>query len=180
MRLGAFDHLTKPIGRVELDALLKRLPQRADPPAACRRASESGTLIGSSEAMRARAEDHRSRRRQRRDCADPRRDRNRQGTRRPRACMSTARARQSPLSRSTARPYPRTCWRANFSGTCKAPSPAPLPTASARFAKPRSGTLFLDEIGDMPAADAGQNPARHRGARRNAGRRQAHASSTFA
>ena len=28
MRLGAFDHLTKPIGRDELDLLLKRLPGR--------------------------------------------------------------------------------------------------------------------------------------------------------
>jgi DNA-binding NtrC family response regulator len=51
MRLGAFDHLTKPIGRLELDALLKQLPQRGTPPAVDR-AGESGTLIGSSEAMR--------------------------------------------------------------------------------------------------------------------------------
>jgi CheY-like chemotaxis protein len=51
MRLGAFDHLTKPIGRLELDALLKRLPQRGIPLAADG-AGESGTLIGSSEAMR--------------------------------------------------------------------------------------------------------------------------------
>jgi two-component system NtrC family response regulator len=47
MRLGAFDHLTKPIGRLELDALLKRLPQRGIPLAADG-AGESGTLIGSS------------------------------------------------------------------------------------------------------------------------------------
>jgi CheY-like chemotaxis protein len=51
MRLGAFDHLTKPIGRLELDALLKRLPRRGIPLAADG-ASETGTLIGSSEAMR--------------------------------------------------------------------------------------------------------------------------------
>ena len=29
MRLGAFDHLTKPIGRQELDALLNKLPSRS-------------------------------------------------------------------------------------------------------------------------------------------------------
>jgi len=51
MRLGAFDHLTKPIGRLELDALLKRLPQRGIPLAADG-PGENGTLIGSSEAMR--------------------------------------------------------------------------------------------------------------------------------
>src|SRR6266566_3329942 len=31
MRLGAFDHLTKPIGRDELSALLRRLPSRLRP-----------------------------------------------------------------------------------------------------------------------------------------------------
>jgi two-component system NtrC family response regulator len=51
MRLGAFDHLTKPIGRLELDALLKRLPQRGTAPSV-QEGAESGTLIGASEAMR--------------------------------------------------------------------------------------------------------------------------------
>jgi two-component system NtrC family response regulator len=52
MRLGAFDHLTKPIGRMDLDALLTRLPQRGDPPPAVDEAIESGTLIGKSAAIR--------------------------------------------------------------------------------------------------------------------------------
>src|SRR5579871_676571 len=51
MRLGAFDHLTKPIGRLELDALLKRLPQRGTAPSV-QEGAESGTLIGASGAMR--------------------------------------------------------------------------------------------------------------------------------
>jgi DNA-binding NtrC family response regulator len=51
MRLGAFDHLTKPIGRLELAALLKRLPQRASP-TSVGEVAESSTLIGPSEAMR--------------------------------------------------------------------------------------------------------------------------------
>src|SRR5713226_5575004 len=52
MRLGAFDHLTKPIGRQELDALLKRLPRRRGNPPAADEISETSKLIGSSEAMR--------------------------------------------------------------------------------------------------------------------------------
>jgi DNA-binding NtrC family response regulator len=51
MRLGAFDHLTKPIGRDELKALLERLPSRRRSPATAR-TSSLDTLIGSSEAMR--------------------------------------------------------------------------------------------------------------------------------
>jgi DNA-binding NtrC family response regulator len=51
MRLGAFDHLTKPIGRDELKALLQRLPSRARPVSNAS-GSSNGTLIGSSEAMR--------------------------------------------------------------------------------------------------------------------------------
>src|SRR5439155_4758195 len=51
MRLGALDHLTKPIGRDELKALLHRLPSRTWPVSNAPERS-SGTLIGSSEAMR--------------------------------------------------------------------------------------------------------------------------------
>jgi DNA-binding NtrC family response regulator len=53
MRLGAFDHLTKPIGRDDLDALLQRVFARglvARPISVD--GSEGDTLIGSSEAMR--------------------------------------------------------------------------------------------------------------------------------
>jgi DNA-binding NtrC family response regulator len=53
MRLGAFDHLTKPIGRDDLDALLQRVIARAlvARPADADQ-SEGETLVGSSEAMR--------------------------------------------------------------------------------------------------------------------------------
>jgi DNA-binding NtrC family response regulator len=53
MRLGAFDHLTKPIGRDDLDALLQRVIVRglAVRPADVDR-SEGEALVGSSEAMR--------------------------------------------------------------------------------------------------------------------------------
>jgi len=52
MRLGAFDHLTKPIGREELDLLLKRLPGRRTRTATAGGTKKPGTLIGSSEAIR--------------------------------------------------------------------------------------------------------------------------------
>jgi len=51
MRLGAFDHLTKPIGRYELKALVERLPSRRRAVSAPSKSSLD-SLIGGSEAMR--------------------------------------------------------------------------------------------------------------------------------
>jgi two-component system NtrC family response regulator len=51
MRLGAFDHLTKPIGRDELKDLLERVPSRR-PPVATASKGSLDTLIGSSAGMR--------------------------------------------------------------------------------------------------------------------------------
>jgi DNA-binding NtrC family response regulator len=51
MRLGAFDHLTKPIGRQELSAILSRLPQPQGHPPTDEDYTRS-VLVGSSEAMR--------------------------------------------------------------------------------------------------------------------------------
>jgi DNA-binding NtrC family response regulator len=51
MRLGAFDHLTKPIGRNELKALLDGLPSRVRSRGAARQGS-ADALIGSSDGMR--------------------------------------------------------------------------------------------------------------------------------
>ena len=55
MRLGAFDHLTKPIGREELKSALARMlvNRRADRvPAGAHREQMEGALVGASEAMR--------------------------------------------------------------------------------------------------------------------------------
>jgi DNA-binding NtrC family response regulator len=54
MRLGAFDHLTKPIGRDELTSLLARMLPRREAMAAGDTASKHavGTLIGTSDGMR--------------------------------------------------------------------------------------------------------------------------------
>ena len=51
MRLGAFDHLVKPIGRDALRELIERLPPRRHPQQDHHSPDESG-LIGTSEAMR--------------------------------------------------------------------------------------------------------------------------------
>jgi len=52
MRLGAFDHLTKPIGRDELASLLRRLPRQKTMTATADNTNRAGTLTGSSEAIR--------------------------------------------------------------------------------------------------------------------------------
>jgi DNA-binding NtrC family response regulator len=52
MRLGAFDHLTKPIGREELSRVLAGMLADRAKPSAFRPQSEPGGLIGSSESIR--------------------------------------------------------------------------------------------------------------------------------
>ena len=52
MRLGAFDHLTKPIGRAELAHVLAGMIAAVATPRPSRSAAEEDGLIGSSEAMR--------------------------------------------------------------------------------------------------------------------------------
>jgi DNA-binding NtrC family response regulator len=52
MRLGAFDHLTKPIGREELSRVLFGMLAARAEPSGFRPQSEPGGLIGSSESMR--------------------------------------------------------------------------------------------------------------------------------
>jgi DNA-binding NtrC family response regulator len=52
MRLGAFDHLTKPIGREELSRVLVGMLAARTEPSGFRPQSEPGGLIGSSESMR--------------------------------------------------------------------------------------------------------------------------------
>jgi two-component system NtrC family response regulator len=53
MRLGAFDHLTKPIGREEVSRVLAAMIAARAEPRSFRVESEQGGLIGSSEAIRA-------------------------------------------------------------------------------------------------------------------------------
>jgi DNA-binding NtrC family response regulator len=52
MRLGAFDHLTKPIGRADLARAIEHMLAASTVPRPGPTAAEEGTFIGSSEAMR--------------------------------------------------------------------------------------------------------------------------------
>jgi DNA-binding NtrC family response regulator len=52
MRLGAFDHLTKPIGRDDIARVLKRMLAAVGGSSRARSAETHDTLVGSSEAMR--------------------------------------------------------------------------------------------------------------------------------
>jgi DNA-binding NtrC family response regulator len=52
MRLGAFDHLTKPIARADVARVLQHMLARAASPAPRTSPASENTLIGSSEAMR--------------------------------------------------------------------------------------------------------------------------------
>src|ERR1700683_4393114 len=52
MRLGAFDHLTKPIGREDVARVLKRMLASAGGAPGVTGSEPQETLIGSSEAMR--------------------------------------------------------------------------------------------------------------------------------
>ncbi len=52
MRLGAVDHLAKPVGRADLEALVGRMLPRRATPMAPSAPSEAGDLVGSSPAMR--------------------------------------------------------------------------------------------------------------------------------
>ena len=108
---------------------------------------------------------------QRRDRADPRRERHRQGAGRPRDPLQQRRGRTSRSSRSTAPRCPRTCSRASCSATRRGRSPARSPSAragsswptAARSSSTRSATL---------ARHAGQAAARAAGAGVRARRRQ--------
>ena len=97
----------------------------------------------------------------------------------PRAQLARARRRSS---RSTARRFPRRCWRASCSATRKgAFTDARSDQRRACFEAADGGTLFLDEIGDMPlrcrrsccacSRSSEVRPRRRR--RRRAGRRRA-------
>ncbi|WGS48081.1 sigma-54 dependent transcriptional regulator [Paraburkholderia sp. D15] len=52
MRLGAFDHLTKPIGRADLAQVLQRMLSSVAGPGASSPVAQADAIIGSSEAMR--------------------------------------------------------------------------------------------------------------------------------
>ena len=113
----------------------------------------------------------------RRDGADHRRERHRQGAgRRARIHERQPRAASARSSRSTAPRSRASCSRASCSATRRARSPAPTRQRIGKFELADGGTLFLDEIGDMSAGGAGQGAARAAGEPLRARRRHRDAS----
>ncbi len=144
MRLGAADHLAKPIGRDGLRTLLARmLPEPSTDTGSAntgwRRADVARGRSGGVQRGDARgAEGDRPARRQRRDRAAAGRNRHRQGGRGPRH-PPPRQARQGRRScRSTAPRSRPICWRACCSAMCGAPSPVPSPTVLARSGRRRA------------------------------------------
>ena len=154
MRIGAFDHLTKPIGRLELDALLKRLPRRGIPPAVDG-ASETGTLIGSSEAMR---------RVQKTIGLAADSDATvlilgETGTGKElvaRALHEHGSRKTKPFVAVNCAAIPADLLESELFGHVKGSFTGATADRVGAFRKAADGTLFLDEIGDMPAAMQGK------------------------
>lgn len=150
MRLGAFDHLTKPIGRDELKALLQRLPSRTWP-ASNAPESSNGTLIGSSEAMR---------RVQKAIglAADSNAIvliRGETGTGKElvaRALHDHSRRKESSFIAVNCAAIPADLLESELFGHVKGSFTGATSDRSGAFRDAEHGTLFLDEIGDMPLA----------------------------
>jgi DNA-binding NtrC family response regulator len=150
MRLGAFDHLTKPIGRDELKVLLQRLPSRtgsvSNPPE-----SSNGTLIGSSEAMR-----------RVQKAIGLAADSNaiililgETGTGKElvaRALHDHSRRKESPFIAVNCAAIPADLLESELFGHVKGSFTGAASDRFGAFRDAGNGTLFLDEIGDMPLA----------------------------
>src|SRR6266851_2535474 len=150
MRLGAFDHLTKPIGRDELKALLQRLPSRTGPVSNAPESS-NGTLIGSSEAMR-----------RVQKAIGLAADSNaivlilgETGTGKElvaRALHDHSRRKESPFVAVNCAAIPADLLESELFGHVKGSFTGATSDRSGAFREANGGTLLLDEIGDMPPA----------------------------
>jgi DNA-binding NtrC family response regulator len=150
MRLGAFDHLTKPIGREELRALLERLPSRKR---AVQSAPEGNTdtLIGSSEAMRSVQK-----------MIGLAADSNatvlilgETGTGKElvaRALHVHSRRKEHPFIAVNCAAIPEDLLESELFGHVKGSFTGATSDRAGAFGDAANGSLFLDEIGDMPLA----------------------------
>jgi DNA-binding NtrC family response regulator len=151
MRLGAFDHLTKPIGRDELNSLLTRMLPRREAVARGDLAPEhaAGTLIGASEGMR---------RVQKTIGLAADSDTTvlilgETGTGKElvaRALHEHSRRHASPFVAVNCAAIPSDLLESELFGHVKGAFTGASADRSGAFRNANSGTLFLDEIGDMP------------------------------
>ncbi|OZI26282.1 sigma-54-dependent Fis family transcriptional regulator [Bordetella genomosp. 9] len=158
MRLGAFEHLTKPVGRAEIAALLARIlashptaAATADAPFAEESASNEPQLLGVSVAMR----DVQKRLGRAASTNSTVLITGETGTGKEVAARLLHRA-----SARAARPFvavncaaiPEGLLESELFGHGKGAFTGAYAERSGRFEEANGGTLFLDEIGDMPLA----------------------------
>ncbi|EJN14203.1 response regulator with CheY-like receiver, AAA-type ATPase, and DNA-binding domains [Bradyrhizobium sp. YR681] len=150
MRLGAFDHLSKPIGRAELKDLLCRLPQRIPAVGAPDAEIEDG-LIGSSEPMR-------SVQKAIGLAADSNAIvliRGETGTGKElvaRALHVHGKRKDGPFVAVNCAAIPEDLLESELFGHVKGSFTGATADRAGAFRDAADGTLFLDEIGDMPLA----------------------------
>lgn len=148
MRLGAFDHLSKPIGRAELKALMERLPPRV-PALSTPQADAEDGLIGSSEPMR-------SVQKAIGLAADS--DaivliRGETGTGKElvaRALHVHGKRKDAPFIAVNCAAIPEDLLESELFGHVRGSFTGATADRSGAFRDAANGTLFLDEIGDMP------------------------------
>jgi two-component system NtrC family response regulator len=150
MRLGAFDHLSKPIGRGELKDLLCRLPERM-PAAGDPEADTEDGLIGSSEPMRSVQK-----------AIGLAADSNaivlilgETGTGKElvaRALHVHGKRKDGPFVAVNCAAIPEDLLESELFGHVKGSFTGATADRAGAFRDAANGTLFLDEIGDMPLA----------------------------
>jgi two-component system NtrC family response regulator len=150
MRLGAFDHLSKPIGRAELKDLLARLPGRVPAVSSPETDAEDG-LIGSSEPMRSvqKAIGLAA------DSSATVLILGETGTGKElvaRALHVHGKRKDAPFVAVNCAAIPEDLLESELFGHVKGSFTGATADRAGAFRDATDGTLFLDEIGDMPVA----------------------------